>query len=279
MKETSMKTNITTVSFLVLIVVVLLVGMFGGNLTWTFEEESAKVRPLVEELTKGCETEVCKAKALYLYVRDEIKFGFTAEFDTASPSYTAFVAKKGHCNPKASLFVTMLRTAGIKARLHVVPIYLSPLIFFRKGMLSDRLETPGIHTFTEMQYSGTDQWIPVDGYVVDSDLFRNSQHYLQEENGTVGYFTIRDAKTSIEWDGLTSAMSQYIDNRIDAREYGKEEVLEIEQLRQYYRSHEYPLFHRIAFRLPNSLPLVSKLKELLFSELNSCITAVRNKSF
>jgi transglutaminase-like putative cysteine protease len=48
---------------------------------WTFEEETAKLTPIAQRIVSDAKTNEEKAVKIFNYVRDEIKFGFTEEFD------------------------------------------------------------------------------------------------------------------------------------------------------------------------------------------------------
>jgi transglutaminase-like putative cysteine protease len=48
---------------------------------WTFEDEIEKLKPMAQQIVVGAKTNEEKAIRIFNYVRDEIKFGFTEEFD------------------------------------------------------------------------------------------------------------------------------------------------------------------------------------------------------
>lgn len=69
----------------------------------------------------GAQTSREKAVALFNFVRDTIKFGFTGRFDEASPVET-LKSGRGHCNPQAGLFASLCNAVGVEARVHFVQI-------------------------------------------------------------------------------------------------------------------------------------------------------------
>ncbi|WP_405296053.1 transglutaminase domain-containing protein [Methanobrevibacter sp.] len=75
---------------------------------------NAKIKAKVKSLTKGLKSKVDKAKAIFNFVRDDIKYSFY--YDTKYGSSGTLKAKKGNCVDSAHLLVCMLRTAGFKAR-------------------------------------------------------------------------------------------------------------------------------------------------------------------
>lgn len=48
---------------------------------WTFEDEIQKLSPIAQQIVAGAKTNEEKAIRIFNFVRDEIKFGFTEEFD------------------------------------------------------------------------------------------------------------------------------------------------------------------------------------------------------
>ncbi len=75
---------------------------------------NAKIKALVKSLTKGLTNKVDKAKAIFNYVRDTLKYGFY--YNTKYGAVGTYKTKKGNCVDHAHLLVSMYRTAGFKAR-------------------------------------------------------------------------------------------------------------------------------------------------------------------
>jgi hypothetical protein len=75
---------------------------------------SAKVKALVKSLTKGKKSRVDKAKAIYNFVRDNIRYSYY--YNSLHGSTGTLKAKSGNCVDQAHLLVAMYRTAGFKAR-------------------------------------------------------------------------------------------------------------------------------------------------------------------
>lgn len=75
---------------------------------------SAKIKKLVKSLTKGLHSKVDKAKAIFNYVRDNIKYKFY--YNSHYGSGATLKNKQGNCADQANLLVAMYRTAGFKAR-------------------------------------------------------------------------------------------------------------------------------------------------------------------
>lgn len=170
----------------------------------------------------GAKTPRAKAVALYVFVRDSIKFGFTGRFDAATPEET-LKAGMGHCNPQGALFASMLQAEGIPARQRFVNLSNGVL----RGVLSPsppRL----LHAYVELQLPGEDgagsqpagggsavdedesqDWIRVDSFIADPALFHAARARLEKENRTEGYGVhVRGVN---EWDGVGDSFCQMVD--------------------------------------------------------------------
>eukprot|EP00752_Nemacystus_decipiens_P002862 g2663.t1 len=170
----------------------------------------------------GARTPRAKAVAIFVFVRDSIKFGFTGRFDTASPEETLQM-RKGHCNPQGALFASMLQSQGIPARQRFVNLSNGVL----RGVLSpspSRL----LHSYVELQLPGedggssqpagggsavdgevTDNWIRVDSFIADPALFHAARARLEKENKTEGYGV--HVRGINEWDGVGDSFCQMVE--------------------------------------------------------------------
>jgi transglutaminase-like putative cysteine protease len=82
--------------------------------------DSTSIRDKAEELIRGKDTELEKAEVLFYFVRDRIPY----RLFQGMPNVDFFKASntlergQGFCIPKAVLLASLLRAAGIPARLH-----------------------------------------------------------------------------------------------------------------------------------------------------------------
>lgn len=140
-----------------------------------------------------------KALKIFLFVRDGIKFGFNRKFYDMKAS-EVFEARRGFCNNKSTLFVSMLRCVGIPARQVFVDIDKKIL----EGITSP--PTPYVdHTYSEVYLNN--KWIKVDSYIVDNELFRNAKLKLLKSNTNLGYGVHKEGVNT--WDGENDAFSQF----------------------------------------------------------------------
>jgi hypothetical protein len=94
------------------------------RLTPIIDCSSESIRVKAQELTEGQDEIVDKAKSLFYFVRDEIRYSIYVLSDLPE-SYKAsktLERKKGFCISKAVLLAALARAVGIPARLHIAAI-------------------------------------------------------------------------------------------------------------------------------------------------------------
>ena len=77
---------------------------------------NAQIRQLIEK--KGWKEmgEFERLKSIYLFVRDEIQFGYNV--DDGVPASRVLADGYGQCNTKGTLFMALLRACGVPCRVH-----------------------------------------------------------------------------------------------------------------------------------------------------------------
>lgn len=164
------------------------------------DDKDAAFTELVARLVHGRHTPRERAMAIHDYVRDEVRFGFTPQFYAMSAA-DVLTAGIGYCNTKATLFIALLRAAGIEARQQFVDLDAALL----RGLLD--LRTPFVdHSYTEVLLEGA--WVPTDSYIVDKLLFRAAQATLRVEGQRFGYGVRVDGRS--EWDGRAPSFAQFV---------------------------------------------------------------------
>jgi hypothetical protein len=159
----------------------------------------------------GCECD--GAVAIHDFVRDHVVFGFTSSLHDMKAS-EVLECRLGYSLTKGTLFVAMLRAAGIPARLRFMEIH-SDLV---RGILVTN--TPFVaHCVAEVWLEG--RWIRTDSYVVDPGLLANVRRRLGLEAALLGYGAHR--RGTSRWDGKREAFSQLVSGsacRISGRDFG-----------------------------------------------------------
>lgn len=158
-----------------------------------------KIAETAARLTQNCDSDLKRAAAIFQFVRDEIKFGFSRGFwdNRASEVLASGV---GYCNTKSTLFIALLRASGIPARQTFVDLHASVL-----GGIIDP-GTPYVdHSYVEVFLNGA--WVATDAYIVDTALFGPAQAKARDEALPMGY-GVHSAGSS-SWDGREPSFAQF----------------------------------------------------------------------
>jgi hypothetical protein len=186
---------------------------FLGATPW-IDADHPEIRSTAERLTRGLATPRERAVAVHDFVRDEIDYEFGSRFYEHAAS-EVLRSGRGYCVTKTTLFVALLRAAGVPARQRFVEIH--------PGIL-DGIVDPGTpwmdHSHAEVWLGGA--WIPVDSYNVDPALFHAARRRLEAEGRRFGYGIHREGR--LAWDGREPSFSQYVDGaargEIGRRDFG-----------------------------------------------------------
>lgn len=139
-----------------------------------------------------------RTKAIYTFVRDEIKFGYNRS-DTI-PASEVLKVGYGQCNTKATLLMALLRATGIPNRIHGFTIDKA----LQKGAISGIWYTLSpksiLHSWVEVRID--EQWYFLEGVILDKEYLSK----LQEKNNTCkttfcgfGVYTDSFENPPIDW--------------------------------------------------------------------------------
>lgn len=162
--------------------------------------EDPRLRIQALSLTQLATTDTDKARALHDFIK-KIPFGCVAAFDHV-PAAGVLRAGRGDCHTKGTLFVAMLRSVGVPARLrfHLLSSdFLRGIIEIPDGKIT--------HAVAEILLNG--RWIQTDTYVTDVDFENKALKILAKDGRKLGLGLHVDA--SREWDGIAAAHGQYCD--------------------------------------------------------------------
>jgi hypothetical protein len=156
----------------------------------------------IQDLVKGRSWKsldtVARVKAIYNFVRDEIKFGYNLSDDITA----ADILKDGYgqCNTKASLLMALLRAAGIPNRIHGFTIDKA----LQKGAISGIWYTLSpkniLHSWVEICVN--DSWYFVEGVILDREYLSKLQAKNKDCKTTFcgyGAFTENFESPPIDW--------------------------------------------------------------------------------
>ncbi|MBE9569643.1 MAG: transglutaminase domain-containing protein [Proteobacteria bacterium] len=125
--------------------------------TFFIDSDAEPVKEKALELTEGVKGEKEKAKRIFYFVRDEIKYNALSPRSCPETFRASYVLseREGYCVQKAVLLVALSRAAGIPARLRFAEIR-------NHFMPPDFLELRGTnvfpyHGYTDLYLTGT--WI------------------------------------------------------------------------------------------------------------------------
>lgn len=203
-----MKNNVTTLMAAFVLVVLTVDTTIASSLeqwlvpTKYIESEHAAIIAAVDKAVGSEKDPVKRAVKIHDFVRDEIRFGWSSAFYNQSASQVLDTGY-GFCNTKGTLFVAMLRAAGIPARQHFVSI--------NAEIIADFI-SPGSayvdHSYAEVFLDG--KWLSVDSYIVDSHLFNSARALLIRESRKIGYGIHQNG--SLEWDGISDSFAQFVND-------------------------------------------------------------------
>ena len=161
-----------------------------------YDNPTVKNKALI--LTKCCENIEDRIKALFYYVRDDIKFQFPNEGDFVPASQTIKYAY-GQCNNKTILYLALCRAIGIEARAHFSLIDKSIQRGLIKGLFYWIIPQKISHCWLEVKLNN--EWFPIDSYINDNEYYIVAKKKLRERGWNTGYsIACSKNESSIELD-------------------------------------------------------------------------------
>lgn len=138
--------------------------------------------------------------AIYLFVRDEILFGYNASDDI--PASQVLADGYGQCNTKGSLLMALLRASGIACRFHGFTINNA----LQKGAIPPFLMPLApryiLHSWVEVWFR--ERWVCLEGFILDKAYLMSIQKRFSEISQDFcgyGVATTCLAKPPIDWEG------------------------------------------------------------------------------
>lgn len=160
--------------------------------------DDPKLRIQAMRITQLATSETQKAVFIHDHVKS-LPFGCVAGSGHV-PAAAVLKAGRGDCHTKGTLFVAMLRSVGVPARLRFVTLSSA----FLKGII-DVPQDAITHAIGEVYLDG--RWLQTDTYVTDSLLETRAVQLLRQQGSSVGYGI--HVKGSHFWDGQHSAHARY----------------------------------------------------------------------
>lgn len=146
--------------------------------------EHPLVRQTAARLTDGKASARDKLNSIFLFVRDEIEFGFAPKGDLVKASET-IQQGYGQCNNKGILFLALCRAAGFKARIHFSTISKE----IQKGIFTGLgywlMPNEISHGWVEVEVDG--RWYSIDSYINDLPFHRTAVRELKRRGWKSGF--------------------------------------------------------------------------------------------
>jgi hypothetical protein len=144
--------------------------------------------PLIQkkasELILGRRTLLEKLEAIFHFVRDDIKFGFTPRWDDVKASEVMQYGL-GYCNTKATLFQALSKSVGVPSRIHFGLIDVNIMRGIMPGFVFPFMPKAGGHSWIEVLLDG--QWRPIDSYINDRPFYERALRRLQVSGRMMGF--------------------------------------------------------------------------------------------
>lgn len=122
--------------------------------------------------------------AVYLYVRDQIRFGYNR--DDSLPASRVLADGYGQCNTKGTLLMALLRALGIPCRFHGFTIFNQLQKGAIPGYLFFLAPAKILHSWVEIYHQG--RWLEIEGYIIDQPyLSRIQQRFADQCEAFSGY--------------------------------------------------------------------------------------------
>ena len=169
------------------------------------------IKAKAQEIVQGLETDKEKAKALYYFVRDQIKHNAYAPLYIPERYKASVTLEEGNgfCQHKAILLAALARAVGIPSRIGFVDVQDHRLSDTFKKMIGDIDVFPG-HGYTELYVNG--KWIHVspaydiaicqkNGFVpVDWDGENDAKDSTHDVEGNLHIVHVNDHGCSADFD-------------------------------------------------------------------------------
>jgi len=117
--------------------------------------------------------------AIYDFVRNEIAFGYNLADDLRASQVLADGI--GQCNTKGTLFMALLRAAGVPCRFHGFTIDKALQKGAITGVAYALAPRDIIHSWVEVWFEG--RWVELEGFILDKDYLSKLQERFGDEEG------------------------------------------------------------------------------------------------
>lgn len=166
--------------------------------TYMLDFGNPNIQKLIEIRKWKQQDDFNKILETYLYVRDEILFGYNID-DTITASQVLNDGY-GQCNTKGTLFMALLRAVGIPCRIHGFTINKTLQKGAMTGLVYLLAPQNIVHSWVEVLHANT--WYNLEGFILDKVYLTHLQDKFKERSGNFcGYgVAVTDFKNPIiDW--------------------------------------------------------------------------------
>ena len=149
--------------------------------TILLDYESPAIQQLVEQ--QGWRTIKSSSKrigAIYSFVRDKILFGYPPSYNQKASEVLAL--RKGNSITKATLLMALLRSTGIRCRMHASSIDRHIYRGLLRGLSAKLCPRSCFHSWVEVDFKGT--WVSLEGLVIDKPYLTKLQERFSDYMGS-----------------------------------------------------------------------------------------------
>ena len=154
------------------------------------DAEHPAIRARAQALTAGRSEPREKLERLFLFVRDDVHFGFPPRWDEVRASETLRYGL-GYCCTKATLFLALCRATGIPARVRTGLISLEIMRGVLPSVAFPFLPSAGGHAWLEVELDGA--WRQMDSYIDDRPFYAGALDRLEASGRATGWSLSRAA--------------------------------------------------------------------------------------
>lgn len=181
----------------------------------------AKFLDLVDLFAGESEEPEYLLRRVHNFVRDEIKFGWTAPFDQADPDYTLALGR-GHCVPQARLFTSLLRALGFDATMRFVEIHRDILYGTFPDSFYELVPKRICHAYAVVKIGG--KVLNIDSFITDPQYFFNARSRLLATEREVGFGIHRDGRINLSLE--EDSFCQFADSAMMLKDLGLSDCLD-----------------------------------------------------
>lgn len=172
----------------------------GTSGSVSYEDPDNRIADLSRKLTKDCDTDKDKIKAVYQWVANNIYYDkdkFNAKTFTKEDAKAEVVLERGTgvCEGYANLMVALLREAGFTAKtVYGYSLNKDKLKSWPKDLFSGDLNQSGLETHAWVEVYLDDEWHSYDVTWDSNNVYKNGK--LEKESADMDYYDISIEKLS-----------------------------------------------------------------------------------